>query len=306
MAPRLGLGNSVTADPSNNLFNLLLDNFPTAHAAYSLRKLRRNYTGACFVARRTVDDVEADLHFDSSGTISFDSVVDNFSSSSSATNLGQFLAASGYTDVDSLGSAASSRIVTWKDQSGNGRDVTHETEGYQPLLVLNGTLQTENSKVALDFSSNILQHSDASSYAQPNTYLAVIQSDVTSGVRYFIDGDGSGGGSVDRNVIGHSINYKRMWADDYTNLSGSAADTDQNLWFAVFNGASTLLHINGGSDVAAGDPGDYAISGLTIGGRYSGEAFWDGRVQEIIYYRGDQSGTRAGMELDVNTYYSIY
>ena len=288
----------------------LLDHFPTSiHGAYSLRRFNK-YTGACCRVRRPDDDNEADVNFNDLGEISLDSLVDNHSGGSSATILGDFLYASGYSNPDAMPAANNAYIVSWKDQSGGGRDVTQATEGDQPTLAVSGVLQTENGRVAIDFDSDVLQHSDASSYAQPNTYLAVIQSDATTGTTWFLDGDGSGGGSVDRNVIGHSINYKRMWADDYTNLSGSATDTDQNLWFAVFNGASTLLHINGGSDVASGDPGDYAMSGLRIGAHYAfpstNYADWDGRIQEIIYYITDQSGTRAGMEWDVNRYYSIF
>ena len=305
MAPRLGLGGGVSADPSNNLFNLLLDNFPTAHAAYSLRKLRRNYTGVCCRIRRESNDYEADLHFTGIGEVSLDSTLSNFSSASSATNLGQFMAAGGYTDADSLGSADTARVVTWKDQSGNGRDVTNATEAQQPLLVSSGTLQTENGKVALDFYGDMLTHSDGSSYAQPNTYVAVVQSDATTGSDYFIDGDGSV--SDERHVIGHSSNYKKIHAGAWTDSSGDASDTDQHLWFIVVDGASSLLHIDGGSDVANGDPGDREMSGLTIGSRHTtGASSWDGRIQELIYYRGDQSGTRAEMELDVNSYYSIY
>ena len=279
----------------------LLDHFPTdIHYAFSLRRFNA-WTGFGFRIRRNSDDVEADLYYDDTGDISLDSVVSNFSSSSSATNLGTFMASSGYTDADSLGSADNAQVVTWRDQSGNGRDVTNATEAYQPTIVSGGVLKTENGVAAMDFSGNMLQHPDASSYSQPNTYLFVTQSDNTASSKYLIDGDGSG----ERHVIGHSSGKMKIHADDWAGTA--SANTNQNLWFIMVNGASTAIHINGASDSAGGeDPGDYSLSGLTIGARYSGSYNWDGRVQEIIYYRGDQSGTRVGMEFDVNRYYSVY
>jgi hypothetical protein len=280
------------------------DHFGTnLHSAYSVRKLNA-YSSFGFVIRRTVDDEEANLYYDDLGNISFTSVVSGFSSGSSASNLGQFMAAPGYTDADSLGSVASAAVVTWKDQGGSGRDVTNATEARQPTIVSGAVLKTENAIAALDFSGNMLTHSDGSAYAQPNTYVAVVQSDVTTGSDYFIDGDGSA--SNDRHVVGHSNNKKKIHADDWAGTA--SADTDQNLWFVMVNGASTAIHISGASDSAGGeDPGDYDMSGFTIGARHTtaGSA-WDGRIQEILYFRGDQSAIRGDLEDDVNRYYSIY
>ena len=278
----------------------LLDHFPTSvHSAFSVRRFN-SYTGFAARIRRTTDDVEADLYYDDTGDLSFDSPVSNFSASSSSTNLGEFMSVDGYTDQDSVGDTAS-RVVTWKDQSGNGRDVTNATEAYQPLLFNIDTLTAQNGVTAFDFASDMLQHSDASSYSQPNTYIAVVQSDGTSGNVYFTDGDGSGG----RQLMTHSSNYKQLWAAAF-GASSDASDTDQHLWFCVFDGTNSNMHIDGGSNVMTGNAGTQAQSGLTIGARYSGSNAWNGRIQEIIYYTGDHEATRAGMEFDVNRYYSIY
>ena len=279
----------------------LLDHFPSnVHSAFSMRKFN-GYTGFGFRIRRTVDDVEADLYYDDVGDISFNSVVSNFSSSSSSTNLGEFMAKSGYTDQDSLGAVASARVVTWKDQSSNGRDITQASESLQPLLVHNAVLTTENGVTALDFASDRLQHSDASSYSQPNTYLCVAQSDATSGNDYMTDGDGSGG----RQLVVHTGGKKSHWAATFASSSEST-DTDQHLWFSVFDGSDSVLGIDGGSNVLTSSPGTQSQSGFTVGARCSGSNYWDGRIQEVIYYTGDHEGTRTGMEFDINRYYGIY
>ena len=279
----------------------LLDHFPTSiHSAFSMRKFN-SYAGFGFRIRRNSDDVEADLYYDDVGDISLDSVVSNFSSSSSATNLGQFMASSGYTDSDSLGSTDNALVATWKDQSGNGRDITQASAGNQPTLVLNGVLQSQNSVSAIDFSGDRLQHSDASSYSQPNTYLCVAQSDATGGNDYMTDGDGSGG----RNLVVHTGNKKSLWSAAFAS-SSEATDTDEHLWFSVFDGSNSVLGIDGGSNVLTSTPGTQSQSGFTVGARCSGSNYWDGRIQEVIYYTGDHEGTRTGMEFDINRYYGIY
>jgi len=279
----------------------LLDHFSSnVHSAFSVRKFN-SYAGFGFRIRRTVDDVEADLYYDDVGDISFDSVVSNFSSSSSSTNLGEFMGKSGYTDQDSLGAVASARVVTWKDQSSNGRDITQASESLQPLLVHNAVITTENGVTALDFASDRLQHSDASSYSQPNTYLCVAQSDATSGNDYMTDGDGSGG----RQLVVHTGGKKSHWAATFASSSESS-DTDQHLWFSVFDGSDSVLGIDGGANVLTSSPGTQSQSGFTVGARCSGSNYWDGRIQEIIYYTGDHEATRTGMEFDVNRYFGIF
>lgn len=49
--------------------SLLLDQYPDAYAAYSLRKLRSDYSGPCVRVRRMSDDAEKDFGFDSDGWV---------------------------------------------------------------------------------------------------------------------------------------------------------------------------------------------------------------------------------------------
>ena len=279
----------------------LLDHYPTnIHSAYSVRRFNK-YTGIAFRIRRNSDDVEADLHFDDLGEISLNSVVSNFSSSSYASNLGEFMASDGYSDSDSLGSADNALVASWSDQSGNGRNISQAEAGKQPTLVLDGVIETENGRMALDFYGDRLQILDSNSFSQPNTYLCVAQSDATSGNDYMTDGDGSGG----RQLVVHTNNKKSQWAATFASSSESS-DTDQHLWFSVFDGADSVLGIDGGPNVLTSSPGTQSQSGFTVGARKSGSNYWDGRIQEVIYYTGDHEETRTGMEFDVNRYFNIY
>lgn len=114
MAPRLGLGGGVTANPASGLFTspYLLDNFP-AHRAYSTRKVSSSYTGYCMKVRESGNNYTADVAFDNTGVITGNSLVYNKSNSS----------AGGPTLADFCGSNEG-HVHTWYDQSGNASNAT--------------------------------------------------------------------------------------------------------------------------------------------------------------------------------------
>ena len=110
---------SVTsANKTPGAAGFLLDQFPGADVAFSLRRLRTGYGGPILRLRRSADDEEADVHFDARMGFSLDCPVDNFSSGSNATNLGEFCDSSGYDDPDSI-ATSSAYMKIWYDQSGN-------------------------------------------------------------------------------------------------------------------------------------------------------------------------------------------
>lgn len=76
----------------------LLDLFPGASSAYSLRLLTQSYNGPCIKVRRESDSAEQDIGFDGNNI--------------SQNELAQFCKLS------------NGRVVTWYDQSGNGRNAT--------------------------------------------------------------------------------------------------------------------------------------------------------------------------------------
>jgi hypothetical protein len=55
---------------------LLLDLYPNAAVAYSLRKLRTTYSGSAIRVRRSVDNTDQDFGFDSSGNLDVNSIED--------------------------------------------------------------------------------------------------------------------------------------------------------------------------------------------------------------------------------------
>lgn len=55
---------------------LLLDTYPNAAVAYSLRKLRSAYTGPCISVRRSIDSTLLDIGFDNNGSVDTQAIQD--------------------------------------------------------------------------------------------------------------------------------------------------------------------------------------------------------------------------------------
>jgi hypothetical protein len=98
----------------------------SAQIAYGLRKLRTAYAGSAVRVRRSSDNAELDIGFTSGGDL--DTVA--------------LLAHCG---------AGNGFVVTWYDQSGNGRDITQSTAVAQPQIVVLGAVLTRNSKPSMNF-----------------------------------------------------------------------------------------------------------------------------------------------------------
>jgi hypothetical protein len=105
-------------------FTGLLDDYPNAAAAFSLRKLRRGYTGSCIRVRRASDNSEQNIGFtlfgglDISALTTFCSGTDGF-------------------------------VKTLYDQSGSANNITQVTSADQPKIVSSGSYLG-----FIDFSGN--------------------------------------------------------------------------------------------------------------------------------------------------------
>jgi hypothetical protein len=89
----------------------------SAGAAYSTRLLRTAYAGNCMLVRRSSDNTTLAIGFTGSPAVLNQSALTTF-----------------------VG-AGNGFIVTWYDQSGNGRDVTQATAAAQPQIVASGVVE---------------------------------------------------------------------------------------------------------------------------------------------------------------------
>jgi len=256
--------------------NLLLDDYPNAAAAYSLRKLDKDYTGSCIRIRRdSTGQAETDIGFDASG------VVDTNAIKSFLRN-------------------NSGRVVRWYDQSGNGRDKTNATQSRQPEIAFLGDIKRTNGKPCINFQDlNVLISS--SSYVITHTVqVAKVIQQATINYLYGLSNSGFYWNGSFSNVNGLGV-Y------DGTNFRGiTGEDLNQHIGFFSIRSSKIFITRDNGTETDAGSFGaSFTVD--RIGGRIdvAGLSF-RGEVQEVISWNSDQSSNRAGIMTNINTYYAIY
>jgi hypothetical protein len=269
-----------------DFFQGLLDLYPNAAAAYSLRKLRTAYTGSAIEVRRTNNDV-ADIGFTLTGEL----------------DTATLLAFTGTGALDN------GFVTKWYDQSGNARNATQTTALKQPQIVSAGSVITENSKPAVQFDGIDDQFSLNTVVNNPN-YLAIIGVFKSSNGVIFSYRDGvteliqlTGEAMIENRLQIRSSNTSIQQLVVTTTLK-------QKLGFAQFNNVTPLhsLYIDSINNITNSTSYIGSLNSNTnyIGGTYAGGSIYSGNIQELILYPSDQSSNRTGIETNINDFYSIY
>lgn len=100
----------------------------SSSVAYSLRKLKNNYTGSAIKVRRSSDNAELDIGF-----------------------------ANGELDTATLltfADGGSAFVTTWYDQNGASINATQTTANLQPRIVNTGVVYTINGKPSINYHDN--------------------------------------------------------------------------------------------------------------------------------------------------------
>jgi hypothetical protein len=278
-------------------FTGLLDEYPNALAAYSVRLLSSTYEGALMEVRRTVSSVTvtADVAYDSNNELSLDSLITITSGSSSANNLGEFVGASGYSNPDSLGGGQDAFVRTWYDQSGNSRDFIQSSDGAQPQIVNSGSLITDNSIVCLSSNGVKVFTTSYDISSLLNSTIGVFSFSGTNSRLWTTEGSNSG----IRNTAGNTLNIRGT--SDV--IIGSNITTLGQILASTFGTTSCSTFLNGSAG-ASGNIGSFASGVLEYGASANSDHI--GKVQELIYYGSNQLSNRGGIESNINSYYSIY
>lgn len=258
----------------------LLTLYPGAAAAYSVRKLSSSYTGAALRVRKSSDNTESDIGFDSNGDLDTTAL------------------------IAFVGGFADGFVTKWYDQSGNNKDGIQTTANDQPRIVSSGLIDIVNLKPAVNFissdlftlSSSISGNTDYSCFTvgkRPNAANRLVYfgtSDVTSApyvLMHFNDG---------KHYISNRTKYGNYVENTTNQILLSSFNISSNL-SAYQNGVSKTLTIT-----AYGSSGDFnqiGRSGIATGFNSTGY------IQEIIFYPSDQSANRVAIETDIINYYGI-
>jgi hypothetical protein len=290
----LGLIGSVNISP------LLLDAYPNAAVAYSLRSLRSTYTGNAIRVRRTSDNTEQDIGF-----------------------------ASGNLDTISLLAfcgVSNGFVTTWYDQSGNANNVVQTTAANQAQIVSSGSVILQNSKPTMLFDG--VNDSFLSTVAVDPLFITAVNSPNTTGVyKTLMGADASGvtaAGSIyfQYSDLTRNATFSRKTSVD----SGGASDfqarsitSELNNVMNLMTGTrtSTVIQVFTNNALKGSDTTTNPLASLggtdngkfrLMAGYFSSAVtdFLQGNLSEFVAYTSDQSSNRTGINTDINTYYAIY
>ena len=265
--------------------SLLIDRYASPAAAYSLRKLRRDYLGPAIRVRRDSDSEELDIFFNSDGSLD-------------TASLETFCAGTdGYVD-------------TWYDQSSQGNDATQDVAtANQPKIYDSSTgVVAENGRPAIELDG-LTEHfvltgltNAASDYG---CFFVGINTSTGTFSNYLFDSLDPVNG---RFIIDARGNTTGVYYDGSFRGLGYTHTTQSVTSIHIIAPNSGASYLNGTSTNTGLPYTQKAIGGdVVLGARYDGAAiFWKGKFQEFILYNSDQSSNRTGIETNINDYYNIY
>jgi hypothetical protein len=256
---------------------LLLDAYPSAAAAYSVRKLRSAYTGNAIRVRRSSDNTEQDIGF-------------------SGGNLDT-------TALTTFCGSGDGFVTTWYDQSGNAYNERQTTAANQPQIISSGSVLLENSKPAIRFigaNNNFFENSLSITFTY-QTLFVLSRFLTRPSFAYIMQQSGN-----NKQVGDVAGNGYRLYNGANLFLGADPSLTNQDLIYGLYNGASSQIAVDGGT-TTNGNTGTNSPSGLVIGtGGIPVSSSLNGNLQEIILYNSNQSSNRSAIETNINTYYGIY
>ena len=247
----------------------LLDAYPSASAAYSLRLLTNAYTGDLVTVRRASDNTTdgfTQSQIDDGSLASFCAGTDGF-------------------------------VTTWHDQSGNGNNATQPTPANQPQIVSTGVVNTVNGKPCISWDSS----------GNDNLIMATRRADVVSVFEVLQIVFDITGNAVNF-ILGDSTNYNYHSGNGTWLSPGDASAAVRNGSNRLNNVLTDLtITTRTGNQVLISmiHSGTAAVSDLTRDRNGGGRSI-KGNMQELILYSSSQSGNVAGINADINLHYSIY
>ena len=297
--------------------DLLLDSFPTAELALSLRKLDKDYTGNCITIQK-----------------------DNGDTSNVAFS-GNYLDTAAVKTFCGTGAGDSCRVRVWFDQSGSARNFRMDTAAQQPLIMINGELTYDNGEVAARFDGsndymvipnststfNFVHNGNTATIFTVNRYGNVANPNTPYGFIGNCNGNSDqigfalaydDRGSLSRNDAvsylvpnGGGVDYSAFILSNdkitpnqinisYTLIDANNA-TAANRMYVAINGDATF-----NTNTANVNPSASNATGNLQIGRPPGASPMLGAIQEIILYDADKSSDRTAIRDNINRFYSIY
>jgi SPP1 family predicted phage head-tail adaptor len=282
--------------------SLLLDLYPDAAVAYSLRKLRTAYTGSAVRVRRSSDNTEQDIGFvaeelDTVSLLAFCGIGNGF-------------------------------VTTWYDQSGNANNATQTTQASQPQIVSSGVIIISNGEPTIDFNgtNSYLDGHWSSLFTSTTDNFAlfnVLKFDVSDTLQIpfgVTDGTMIANGNLSNVLHAYSINstsFHRVNGEitNYsTSISSEFGIINDNLLVYQKNGIVTNVYNNNilkatqnFTTTLLGDVPTNTSFFMRFGTNRGYLTHWfNGNMKEFIIYPTSQSINISAINSNINTHYGIY
>lgn len=268
--------------------NLLLDDYPGAAVAYSLRKLDKDYTGSAIRVRRSSDNTEQDIGF-----------------------VNNYLDTAAMKTFVGISATDSAWIVTWYNQADSSgvfgtRNLTQSSATLQPRIITSGVINRENSDVALRFdgAGDRLRTYALPSISFPVTVFSVFSYFSGISTYQYVWDHGNDDFILDDNSQGTEVSMS-IYNGSRVNGLIASFNTQYSV-YALYNSTSSALKINTNS--YTGSTGTRTGEVLTLGtnGSNSSLTFYGGNVNEFISYWNNQSTNETAIRDNINSFYSIY
>jgi hypothetical protein len=265
----------------------LLDDYPNAAAAYSVRLLRTAYSGSALRVRRNAAPFdEQDIGFTAGGDLDEAAIV-------------------------AFGGSDELRVSAWYDQSGQSNHATQIAPGSQPQIYNGTAVITENGKAAIQWDG-INDHlitgeiTYSSSYGQDFVVGSVFGSS-DDGILNMWGVDGGPNLMMNvRTVRTFAVRMNRGGTLLTSSNNVFTSDT-QHIFNSENNSSNTAVFYVDGTSVLSGSGGavtgtSKAVIGTAFGTNGDPLA---GRLQEVLIYNQYDSNYRTGIESNIMTYYNI-
>ena len=248
--------------------SLILDQYSGAVAAYSVRKLRYLYAGSALRVRRTVSPFdEQDIGYDSNGDLDTAAIV-------------------------SFGGSDPLTVSVWYDQSGSGNDATQTTATDQKQIYNGTAVLTKNGKPHLIGGGTISFNTALNAIPQPYT-VSYVHSNQNIYAKHLPIGSGNQLYRI------QSTNY--FWLGVNVGAAVTTTNNQQMYFFGLGDGANGFGKISTPTAQAA------SVSVTTAQNLDMSQLFsFRSQPQEFIVWGADHGSAQAAIELEANTYYSIY
>ena len=258
---------------------LLLDDYPNAAAAYSLRKLRTAYTGNCVEVRRSSDNTTSNIGF--SGN---------------------------YLDTAALKTFCSGTdcfVRTWYDQSTNTRNVAKTTTANQPQIVSGGSLLYEKGypMIQFDGTNDNLTATGFTTILNVDSNFTVINTlRVRTQLSTYIFSCAPAG----TNRVNQITNNLRFSLTTATSVGRQVTANTTDTYLSFMTNTPQDLYVNNVQGTSLGGTSAYNSTTFSIGGSVDNTNSAAINLHEFIIYNSNQSSNRTGIQSNINSFYNIY